>query len=259
MTDEKRAWLLLEEIKDACIDILGDRLTGIYVHGSLAFGCFTWATGDIDFLIVAQHEMTQAEKEALIRLLLGAEDRAPSKGFEMSVMRRQDCEAFVHPAPYELHYSKAYRREYQEDLSFWCRKMCGVDEDLAAHITVLKAVGKTLYGPPLEQVFGDVPPRDYLKSILFDVENAREDVWENPVYVTLNLCRVLGYMKERLVLSKKTGALWGMENLPSSCRTLIRGALACYEGNKCEINLQQAADFADYALRQIEKMTQNDT
>ena len=259
MTDEKRAWQLLEEVKDACVDILGDGLTGIYVHGSLAFGCFAWATGDIDFLIVMQREMTQEEKEALIRYLLKAEERAPVKGFEMSVMRRQDCEAFVHPAPYELHYSKAYRREYQRDLSSLCRSMCGVDEDLAAHITVLKAVGKTLYGLPLEQVFGDVPPQDYLKSILFDVENAREDVWENPVYVTLNLCRVLGYGKDRLVLSKKTGALWAMENLPACYHSLIERALACYEGNKCEINLQQAAEFADDVLRQIEKMTQNGT
>jgi streptomycin 3"-adenylyltransferase len=33
-------------------DILGDNLHGIYLHGSLALGCFNPARSDIDVLVV---------------------------------------------------------------------------------------------------------------------------------------------------------------------------------------------------------------
>ena len=63
------AHALLKRICDAYRAILGDKLTGVYLHGSLAFGCFTWATGDIDFLVVAESPLTQAEKETLVRVI----------------------------------------------------------------------------------------------------------------------------------------------------------------------------------------------
>ena len=40
--------------------VLGDKLAGFYAHGSIAFGCFRWETGDIDFLAVAKSPLTQA-------------------------------------------------------------------------------------------------------------------------------------------------------------------------------------------------------
>lgn len=33
---------ILEQLKAACINILSTNLTGIYLHGSLALGCFYW-------------------------------------------------------------------------------------------------------------------------------------------------------------------------------------------------------------------------
>ena len=54
----------------------------------MAFGCFTWATGDIDFLVAVEAPLTQAEKEALVRVLVDFTPDAPPKGFEMSVVLR---------------------------------------------------------------------------------------------------------------------------------------------------------------------------
>lgn len=47
---------LLDRIKTAYSKILGDRLAGIYVHGSIVFGCFNWDRSDIDFLVVVSSE-----------------------------------------------------------------------------------------------------------------------------------------------------------------------------------------------------------
>lgn len=251
MTDEKRALTLLHEITAGCKRILGDNLTGVYAHGSLAFGCFTWATGDIDFLIVVQRKMTQKEKTQLIAFLLKAEEKAPAKGLEMSVMLLQHCRNFTHPAPYELHYSKFHRAAYEKDLAGHCQKLQGADPDLAAHVTVISAVGLALYGSPIKAVFGPVTRRDYLGSILGDVENACEDVRENPVYITLNLCRVLCYLQEGRVLSKRDGGDWGMAHLPACYRELLSAVLMHYAGEQAKIDRRLAQEFAQYALKQI--------
>ena len=59
---------ILEQLQTACLEILAENLLGIYVHGSLAFGCFHWEISDIDVLLVTEQPPLQAEKEALLIL-----------------------------------------------------------------------------------------------------------------------------------------------------------------------------------------------
>ena len=47
-----RALALLDTVAGRYEEILGKNLVGIYAHGSLAFGCFSWERSDIDFLVV---------------------------------------------------------------------------------------------------------------------------------------------------------------------------------------------------------------
>ena len=54
---------LLAIIKREYSTILREKLVGIYVHGSIAFGCFNWARSDIDFLVVVNESLSQVEKE----------------------------------------------------------------------------------------------------------------------------------------------------------------------------------------------------
>ena len=55
---------LLNIIKNEYSSILSSKLTGIYVHGSIAFGCFIWERSDIDFLVIVNVPLTQAERES---------------------------------------------------------------------------------------------------------------------------------------------------------------------------------------------------
>ncbi len=224
----KRAYDLLEQIKKAYQYILGDTLTGIYIHGSLAFGCFRWECSDIDFLVVVETEPTLKQKEALIQALLDLNLQAPAKGFEMSVVLKEDCQQFRHPLPYCLHYSNDHLIKIHTSLSGYCKNMHGLDPDLAAHITVTHAVGQVLCGPPIKEVFAPVPAADYLDSIWGDIENAEKDIFENPVYVILNLCRVLAFASDGQVLSKEQGGIWGQTHLPESLKSVVRRAHHMY-------------------------------
>ncbi len=243
---------LLEHIKNEYLTILGDSMIGFYVHGSYAFGCLSWERSDLDFLVVVTTEPTHAQKCALIGVLLDADADAPEKGFEMSIVTEDAVRPFVYPTPYVLHYSSAWRDAYRADLAGVCRTLHGTDPDLAAHITVCHATGKTLWGKPIAEVFGAVPPSVYLDSIRLDIENAASDIGENPVYVILNLCRVLGYIREGLVLSKAGGGKWGLAHLPEAYTPLISSALAYYtDGVPFVRDAEIGQRFADYMLAEI--------
>lgn len=219
---------LLSVISGEYQRILGKNLCGIYVHGSLAFGCFSRDRSDIDFLVAVYKELTQGQKESLILTLLRLNQAAPPKGFEMSVVLFHDCQYFHYPTSFQLHYSNAHIKKTEENLSEYCRTMNGTDFDLAAHFTVVKKAGIVLFGKPIEEVFGEVPGNAYLASIKLDVEDAERDMISNPVYITLNLCRVLAYLKTGLVLSKGEGGKWAVACLSDEYAGFVRKALDCY-------------------------------
>jgi len=240
---------LLGNIREGFDRILGDQLTGLYLHGSIAFGCFRWEVSDVDFLAVVSSPLTLGEKTQIIRMLLDLTPDAPPKGIEMSVVTEDACRRFVHPAPYELHFSNAHIESYRADPEGYCQKLCGCDPDLAAHFAVTREVGQALCGRPIEDVFAPVPREAVLDSIRADVAEA--DMGENPVYFALNLCRVLAYQEEGRLLSKQDGGEWGLKNLPEIYHPVVCSALAVYTQGG-EIAPKDALDvFCEYAKRRI--------
>lgn len=245
--------VVLQRIKDICVDILSTNCIGIYVHGSLAFGCFHWEKSDIDLIIVCRFSPTLQEKVCLMKNLLDIDKICPPKGLEMSVVLEKYCQNFVYPTPFELHFSHDHIQKCKDDLKEYCRHMNGTDRDLAAHFTVIKQKGITLYGQKADILFEDVPQSYYLDSIQYDIENAVDQITKDPIYVLLNLCRVLAYIKEGRILSKQQGALWGIEHLTDDSH-LICIAEECYRCNKpfpSNIDNQELVNFAVNMLAKI--------
>ena len=130
--------------------------------------------------------------------------------------------------------------------------MHGVDWDLAAHFTVIRARGRRLFGAPIEEVFAEVPMEDYMDSIWRDVADAKREIAKYPMYLILNLTRVLAYKEEGLVLSKKEGAEWAADKLPAEFLPLVRAALEEYTGSgDYEYDTDCAERYAEYMLRRI--------
>ena len=243
---------LLTTISGQYSRLLGENLIGIYVHGSIAFGCFDWNRSDIDFIVVVDKPVPQAVKLQLLQILVDLNKQAPSKGFEMSVVLRRVCEDFVHPTPYELHFSNDWLANYLEDPLSVCNDDYKTDFDLAAHFTVIVNVGIVLCGEAIDKVFGTIPKDDYLDSICKDIENAKEDVVHYPVYVILNLCRVYAYIKDGLVLSKEKGGQWGLANLQVQYCSLITSMLNNYaNGEPFVSDNDLQIDFCEYMINLI--------
>ena len=236
--------------------ILGDNLVGVYLHGSAVMGCFNPAKSDLDLLVVTEHGMSDAVKREFMDMVVLLNEEAPAKGIEMSIVRREVCKPFVYPTPFELHFSKMHLGWYRDDTADYIRKMNGTDRDLVAHITVIRGRGVCLYGAPIVDVFGEVPKRDYIDSLWCDIEEAENDIAADTMYLTLNLTRVLAYVKDGSVLSKREGGEWGLENLPEEYHGLLREALSEYRGETPGYDISVAKDYAKSMLRLIQNTMQ---
>lgn len=247
---------LLQEFVQMSRQILGENLTGIYLHGSLAMGCFNPAKSDLDLLLVVEKSLPEETKIRFMEQVVRLNGSAPAKGIEMSVVLRKDCKPFVYPTPYDLHFSVAHLARFTQDPHGYVERFQGTDKDLAAHAAIIHRFGIPLFGPPVSHTFGTVSKSVYADSIWYDVSGAEEEILENPVYMTLNLCRALGYLAEDLVLSKQTGGAWALEspNVPIVYHDWIREALRCYESDaEMASNPEMGTAFASYMVEEIKK------
>lgn len=226
---DNRVQAILERIRTLSIRVFGDNLVGIYIHGSLALGCFNWDNSDIDFIVVLKNAPAQEQKEEYITGILKINKDSPPKGLEMSVVLEKYTRRFVYPTPFELHFSNAHLKSCSDNMGTFCRNMHGTDKDLAAHFTIINYACIVIYGKPAEYTFGEVPPEYYFDSIKCDMENAEEEITKNPVYIILNLCRVLAYRYDGLILSKKDGGIWGTEHIDKAYSDIIGKALGAYQ------------------------------
>lgn len=229
--------------------ILADNLVGVYLHGSLAMGCYN-QNSDIDFIVVIKNPLSFEISRDLIAVLL-SQKNVPKKGLEMSVVIKKYTQSFVYPTPFELHYSKAHQQGYLKDSSYICGKT--VDKDLAAHFTIINHDGVCLYGESIEDVFSPVPKEFYIDSIINDIKDIRKNIFHNPTYYILNSCRIFHYLKENKISSKLKGGLWARNALPSQFTNCINNALLSYsKAANIKFSNQNLAEFAEYILNTID-------
>ena len=245
---------LLSRFTAAAKDAFGEALTGVYLHGSAVMGCFHPERSDLDLILVTEDSVPDEAKLTFMERAVELNAEAPAKGLEFSVVRRASCKPFIYPTPFELHFSNMHLDAYRKDPAQYVAQMQGTDKDLAAHFTVLNACGVVLYGEEIPSVFGPVPRADYFDSIRNDVEDARYEIVRDPVYFTLNLCRVLAQARDGLVLSKQSGGEWGLQNLPEEQFPVIQAALESYEtGCPASQSESELLNFAEYMLCEIKK------
>lgn len=85
-------------------------------------------------------------------------------------------------------------------------------------------------------------------------EPVKEEIAEHPMYLTLNLARVLAYREAGVVLSKKEGGDWALRHLPAEYRPLTTNALREYtESAELVYDEVLAKRYAEYMLSRIKQ------
>lgn len=243
---------LLDKLVKYICNIFENNLVGIYLHGSMAMGCFNPMKSDVDILVIVEKAVTDLQKKMFMEVIMTLNDSAPTKGIEMSLVRCEYCKKFVYPTPFDLHFSVMHLNWYKNNPEEYIEKMNGTDPDLAAHFVITKNRGIVLYGKAISEVFGEIPMEAYLDSIKRDIMGAEDEIIGNPIYIILNLCRVSAYIQHRLVLSKKEGGEWGLKNIDSKYQGLIKEALSCYtSGQNMTLDHSLALEYCKYMKSKI--------
>ena len=77
---------ILDRVSASYQNILADNLVGIYVHGSIAFGCFHPKKSDIDYIVVIRDPLSQETKRSLMDATVEINASTLAKGLEKSVV-----------------------------------------------------------------------------------------------------------------------------------------------------------------------------
>jgi streptomycin 3"-adenylyltransferase len=236
-------------------DTLEDNLVGVYLHGSLALGCFNPDRSDIDVLVITKQPMTVETKRRIAEILL--ERSANPAPIEISFLTEAQTNPWQYPTPFDFHYGEDWREKASTELSTDAWKKWNdeirTDEDLAAHITILLHNGIVLHGKPIEEVFPPVPEEHYIDSIGKDFEWGKERIERYPVNFILNAFRVCAFLDEGRICSKDEAGAWALPALDGEFKRLAECALETYRGNREEGSFDKAEleRFAEYMTERI--------
>ncbi len=217
----------VSRITDEIVRQLGEKLVGVYLHGSLVLDSFNPMNSDVDVLVITSERLTLSERLGLAGYF--CEVSGKPYPVELSVIATEHLRPWQHPMPCQFHFSEFWKPKYVEfmqsqDYSHWILATDFTDGDIACHATLTKERGICLHGAPIAEVFPDVPQLDFWDSIAYDIDEM--DIGgDGRVYGILSYCRMLYYALHRRIISKTQAAEWAMEHLPHEYREVPRLAL----------------------------------
>lgn len=215
--------------------VVGEGVVGVYLHGSLALGCFNPALSDLDLLVVTRRALTPHQRQALGPVL------SRSGRIEISFVAAPSLRPWRHPAPFDLHFSWNQGRLVGP----------GEDHDLAAHVRVTRHAGVALLGPPPAEVFPEVPWEDYEDSLRRDLAWSHDNATE--LYGVLSPARIWATLSTKEIHSKESGAAWALERSPADLQPLLERALEIYRtgDEQHAFGREEVRRFADFVAAQI--------
>lgn len=218
----------LRRLTTACQAHFGQRLLGLYLHGSAATGGWQAQASDLD--LVAVLSAWQAPDRPVLSELCLQLSRHPVD-LELHVVTQRDLWPWQHPAPYRFHYSEAWRLRIEEGILAPGTDRDGGarDRDLAAHLTTLRQGGVTLSGRPAAATVPVVPRLHYLDAVMADLAWAAAEL-PHEGYEVLNLCRTWSFLTDGHLRSKEDGGRWAVPRLPAAEAATVYQALLAHRG-----------------------------
>ncbi len=238
-TDE--AHDLARGVARALRHVLGDDLVAVYLHGSAALGGFLRERSDLDILALCRADLTDGQvalvPDALTPLPY------PAGGLEFSLMTAAEAAAPTLPAPrFELHVIAGRSDGAGRVVDGRGR---GGDSDLVLHLTVCRACGITLAGPPPGETIAAIPHEVVLPVAREEIAWAR--VHAPLEYLVLASARVWLFAAERRLASKIAAGEWALERWDDPA--VLASALTLQRGGRAAIDPAAAERLATYAER----------
>lgn len=218
----------VQRLCDGLVAVLGDTVA-VVIHGSVALGDFHAHQSDLDVLVFCAGQPDTDQHQQLARLMLAVSGHpAP---LEISVLDVATLVAWHHPAPFYFHFSESWRGALQTALTDPAHDWLTVrhDPDLTAHLVVAHRHGLLVYG---RCTLPEPTAADAMAAVWYDIATAPEQVVVEPVYVILNLCRTLYWLRTGEVLSKSAGGRALLPELTGEAQQVVQEVLAMRDGDE---------------------------
>jgi len=229
--------------------VLGERLVGFYLYGSLSLGDFDRESSDVDFLIVTTEDLSGKVLDELREMhasiassRLPYANRLEGSYIPRAALRRYDPHNAFHPTignDWEFHVGQH-----------------GSNWVIERHI--VREHGVIVWGPSPRTLIDPVSPRELREAVCemlreFWQDQLTEPEWllqrDYQAFAVLTMCRALYTLSEGSVVSKPEAAAWACQTLDPKWRPVIERALAWRHQHEKD-DLTEALDFLRFAVMQ---------
>ncbi len=240
---------LVADLFNGISEILGDKLVGLYLGGSLAIGDFDEARSDLDFLVVVGHELSEDDVRQLhelhVTIRAGNKNRLYTN-YEGVYMTTNQVE---HPKTADMH-----APHLGSDGHFQVEDH---GADAIIDLWKIRKSGFVVYGASPDKVIGDISTDDMLqaKGRLFKnwwlpklkAKEPMDDEYQ--AYAVLTMARILYGVENHDEVSKKKSAAWCAARYPRHAE-LIRKALIWQSGDTID-ETAQTYDLIKFVAQQV--------
>ncbi len=212
----------------ALTDALGEDLVAVYLHGSAVLGGFRWDHSDLDILALSRVALSDRQFRPVARALAALP--YPANGLEFSLMTAGEASAPEFPAPrFQLHMTTDGRAHVGKMVDGRAR---AGDPDLVLHLTVCRAHGLAIVGPPPRATLAAVPDEAIRAAMRNEIGWARAHA--SLEYLVLTSARAWLFAETRRLASKVEAGEWAAEHYSEPL--VLDAALARQHGTNAVMN-----------------------
>lgn len=242
---------LLESLLFQMQNILGNKLIGFYLYGSLVWGDFDYGTSDIDLLAALASDLEDQEFKALQKMHTDFahqhkewDDRIEVQYLSLFALKtfKVQSSPVATISPGEPFHIKEVGKHW---LMNWY---------------VVREKGVTLFGPSPKGIIEPISKEEFIESVKEHTKSWGEWINDMPsrkaqAYAILTLCRALYSYTHGEQVSKKKAAEWAQSELPE-WSSLIQNALIWRDARHDEqgdhqATYSQTVRFVHFVIDQI--------
>lgn len=245
---------LLDFVLTRAQKILGEKLVGLYLYGSLVAGDFDYEISDVDLLAAVADELNDDEFRRLERMHGAAVEKHPrwKNRLEIAYVARRALKTFK---------TRCCRISIISPGEPFHRKEAGEDWLLNWHF--VRENGVTLFGAPPETIVAPVSKEEFVCAVRRQAAEWRGYVVHTKssrpyqAYAILTLCRAFYAIENGDQVSKRVAARWTQARLPEF-HSLIENALEWRaarqdENVNHETTFPETEKFVLYVISRIAK------
>ncbi len=211
---------LIDDILSRQKKLLGDKLVGVYVYGSLVSGDFDYETSDIDLMVAVSSDLSKQELDKLKKMHdeIAHDNNKWENKIEVAYLSIDALKTFKTQRSKIAVISPGEPFHEKEAGNDWLINWYNVREK-----------GLTLYGPSPKTLIDPISKEEFIQGVIEQTKDWPDWIPTNhqrkfQAYAILTMCRALYSFRNGEQVSKKQAALWAQKQLPE-WSPLIQNAL----------------------------------